>query len=246
MIGSRKVDDRILRWMNIAGSLAAMVLATSLWVVIAAPCRIRRRLFARRSCDFYLWSNECGGLRPGPGHQMGDRQRPVHGQQSAGIPVSVRHRKKDRLGGAAVEDRDPAGQENLPRLPWSGRYEDLRPAWAGPDPKRRHAPHAVCRQPWRPGIGGSLHRRSVEIQARVHLEGMRGRAERLLARRGGVAARRRDRGDKPLGPDRCEPRRQAQQRPTGRRAGRVASRQGLVAGAGLRRHVRPQRRDRFT
>ena len=244
MIGSRKVDDRIFRWMNIARSLGEP------WRRLSGSSLPRLPQSATDCSPAGRVTFICGvtnveDFAAGPGNKMGDRQRPVHGQRSAGILVSVRHRKKDRLGGAAVEDRDPAGQEDLPRLPWSARYEDVRPAWAGPDPKRRHAPHAVCRQSWRPGSGGSLHRRSVEIQARVHLEGMRGRTERLLARRGGVAAGRRDRGDKPLGPDRCGPRRQAQQRPAGRRAGRVASRQGLVAGAGLRRHVRPQRRDRF-
>jgi hypothetical protein len=36
MIGSRKVDDRILRWLNILGSLAALVLGTCLWLAISA------------------------------------------------------------------------------------------------------------------------------------------------------------------------------------------------------------------
>jgi DNA-binding beta-propeller fold protein YncE len=37
MFGSRKVDNRILRWMSIARSPAAVALAASFWVVIAAP-----------------------------------------------------------------------------------------------------------------------------------------------------------------------------------------------------------------
>ena len=36
MIGSRKLDDRILRWIKVAGSLAATVLAASLWLGISA------------------------------------------------------------------------------------------------------------------------------------------------------------------------------------------------------------------
>jgi hypothetical protein len=37
MIGSRKVDDRISRWVNVAGTPAAVILAVSLWFVVAAP-----------------------------------------------------------------------------------------------------------------------------------------------------------------------------------------------------------------
>jgi hypothetical protein len=167
--------------MNIAGSFAAMVLGTLLWLAISAHGAAAADCSAAGHVTFICGVTNVEDFAPAPDTKwvIGSDLSTASNPQGYLYLFDTGKKTASAVPPSKIAIRPD--KKTYPGCPGPVDMKTFRPHGLDLTRSGGHAPHTVCRQPWRPGIGGSLHRRSVEIQACVYLEGVRACTERLLA-----------------------------------------------------------------